>query len=332
MTAFAAKAHANGILHVTLSDRPKNSKDILNSMNRHRATPSPTENAYQRFVGTISRAQNEATVSHVVATTLLNHSTKDNYFRSFNQPFTNVPQDVAFNEGLSPPQPDFIEGLEVDEFAPCPIGEYIDGAVLFEDDPRSLALPHIAGEFKGPGKDMRQGRLQSAYDGAFLTHARGQALDHIGKPDSAGDAKVVTFTTDGNILDIFSHHCTTEKDGTRKFHQYNLSSTNLIATYEGFKQGRLQLRNAQDYALEESCALRDRLREHWKTMGVASDNLAIPPGDEHQIVDETILQPIKSATLLPLSSPTDVDLKGTSSQKRRIPPPRAAKSHKRRKY
>lgn len=96
------------------------------------------------------------------------------YRRAFNQAFTGFPKDVGFSKGLSAPQPDFVEGLELQGYDPFPVHKHVCGAVLHKDNPRSVTLPHVAGEWKGPGKDMKEARLQSAYDGAALVYARSQ--------------------------------------------------------------------------------------------------------------------------------------------------------------
>jgi len=111
---------------------------------------------------------------------------------------------------------------------------------------------------------MEEARLQSAHDGAALVYARNQALSYLGKPDPPGHAEVTTFTTDGTNLNMYAHYAALSEDGTLEYHQYPIKSTNLIDSYEGFKEGRRGLRNVQDYAKEQSYALRDQLREHWK--------------------------------------------------------------------
>ncbi len=77
--------------------------------------------------------------------------------------FTGIPENADFNNSLSAPQPDFVEGLEMREFRSFPVDDRIDGAALYKDDPNSVTLPHSAGEWKGRGKDMEEARLQSAY-------------------------------------------------------------------------------------------------------------------------------------------------------------------------
>jgi hypothetical protein len=136
--------------------------------------------------------------------------------------------------------------------------------VLFKDDPFSVTLPHIAGEWKGRGKDMAEAKMQSAYDGAAIVYARNQALSYVGVPDPPGHAEVATFTTDGTTINFFAHYADTSEDGMLEYHQYPVTSTNLTNSYEDFKKGRKQLRNLQDIAKYSSYAVRDRLKGHWK--------------------------------------------------------------------
>ncbi len=143
------------------------------------------------------------------------------YGREFNQVFTGFPKDVGFNSGLPAPQPDFTEGLRMEEYLPFPIHKYIEGAVLYKDNSRSLTPPHLAGEWKGPGKDMEKAALQAGYDGAALVYARNEALSYLGKSDPPGHAEVTTFTTDGTNINFYAHYAApSKKDGTPGYHQY----------------------------------------------------------------------------------------------------------------
>lgn len=162
----------------------------------------------------------------------------EGYQRSFNQAFTGFPKDAGFNNGLSAPQPDFVEGVELQEYDPFPVEEHVSGAVIVKDDPFSVTLPHLAGDWKGRGKDMEEARMQSAYDGAALVYARNQALSFVGKPDPAGYSEVKTFTTDGTNINFFTHYSTQSEDCTLKYHQYPVTSTNLKNSFEEYKLGR----------------------------------------------------------------------------------------------
>ncbi|KAK0655506.1 hypothetical protein B0T16DRAFT_314721, partial [Cercophora newfieldiana] len=206
------------------------------------------------------------------------------YNRVFNRSFTNFPKDVGFNQDLSAPQPDFVEGLEMQNYLPFPVDEHVRGATLYEDNPYSVTLPQIAGEWKGPDGSMREAELQSAYDGAAMVYARNKALAYMGKSDPPGHAAITTFTTDGTNLNMYAHYAIpSEEDDTLEYHQYKYATTNIKDSYQGHKEGRRGLRNAQDYAREQSYALKDQLKEYWKQRStfhpIAEEN-PLPAPDE----------------------------------------------------
>ena len=263
-SGFADKARGNGILPSCYSKLPTDLEDVRQRHAAPRATASPTESVYEHFANRITKADNEATMVVEVSRHLLKEYDDKGYKRTFNQQFTDFPKNVGFNNGLSAPQPNFIEGLEKEEFYPFPVGKHVDGATLYRDNPYSVTLPHIAGEWKGPDGSMREAELQSSYDGAALTYTRKQALDVMGKPYLAGHAKITTFITDGTNLNLFAHYAAESEDGETEYHQYPISSTNLKNSFEEFKKGRRQLRNAQDLAREESYRLKDELKDYWK--------------------------------------------------------------------
>ncbi len=236
-----------------------------------RETASPPESEYENYIYQVEVAPNEATMVGEMLP-LLKSCRGQGYHRVLNQPFTGFPKEVGFNNGQSAPQPDLVEGLEKREYRPFPVDELISGAVLYKDDPYSVTLPHLAGEWKGRGKDMDEARQQSAFDGAALVYARNQAVSRLGKAqaDPPAHAEVITFTTDGTNLNMFAHYAAPSEDGALEYHQYPITSTNLINSHQGLKDGRRWLRNGQDHAREQSYALRDQLKEHWKQQRSAS--------------------------------------------------------------
>lgn len=263
-SGFAVRAKKNGILDPIGSKPPTNLEAVCRRLARRRATVSPSESAYRGYTNTIARAANEATIVVTASRKLLEeYSDEEGYINAYNQAFTDYPKDVGFNNGLSAPQPDFVQGFEAEEYDPFPIS-HIPSAVLCKDNPRSITLPHIAGEWKGRGGNMAEAEVQAAYDGAALVYARNQALDTVKEPCLAGHANVTTFTSDGANLNLFAHYATEKEDGTLQYHQYPIESLNLVRSYEGYKEGRKYLRNAQDLAREESYALRDKLKDHWR--------------------------------------------------------------------
>ncbi|KAK4125502.1 hypothetical protein N657DRAFT_662049 [Parathielavia appendiculata] len=161
---------------------------ILNQV--HSKPPKNLEDRRKGF------ARSRKTASPQSVQLLKTHS-DPGYPRAFNQAFTAFPRNTEFNNGLSAPQPDF-------------------WTTRF-----SVALPHIAGEWKGRGKDMDEAKMQSAYDGAALTYARNQALSYLGKPRPP--------------------------NGVLEYHQYPTASTNLTSSYEDIKKGWRHL----SYALRD---------------------------------------------------------------------------------
>jgi hypothetical protein len=263
MSGFAEQAYKNGILNPLTSKPPTNLKEIRKRVTGSRGTASPTESVYEQYVHTVGSAPNEATMVVKMSGHMLKEYNDKGYQRAFNQAFTGFPKDVGFNNGLFTLQPDFVEGLQKPDYCPFPV-DHVNGAVLYKDDTFSLTLPHLAGEWKGRGKDMEKAKLQSAYDGAALVYARNQALSLVGKSDPPGHAEVTTFTTDGTNLNLYAHHATPSEDGTLKYHQYPITSANLVKSHQEHNEGRRGLRNEQDHAWKQSCALRDQLGEHWK--------------------------------------------------------------------
>ncbi|KAK0655461.1 hypothetical protein B0T16DRAFT_310727, partial [Cercophora newfieldiana] len=264
-SGFAHKARNNGIIARIHSKPPQNVDNFRERHSKTRATASPTGSEHKDYVNTVEKAGNEATMVFEVGPQLLKKYRDEGYNRALNRSFTNVPQNAGYNNGLSAPQPDFIEGLEEEEFRPFPVADYVPGATLYDDDPFSLTLPHIAGEWS-PDSGIRKAELQAAYDGAAIIHARNQALAYMGKSDPPRHAVITTFTTDGTNLNMYAHYAIpSEEDAdTLEYHQYQYASTNIKDSYQGYKEGRRGLRNAQDHAREQSYALKDQLEEHWK--------------------------------------------------------------------
>ncbi|KAK0753232.1 hypothetical protein B0T18DRAFT_396313 [Schizothecium vesticola] len=258
------------------SQPPTNLQAIRERHARSRASASPSESRFRRYVNRVKGACNKTTMVFEVGTRLLKDYDDDGgYVQVFDKDFDGFPQEVGFNNGLSPPRPDFAEGLEMMAFHPFTmIDEHVEGAVLYEDSPYSLTLPHLAGEWEaGGGRDMKKAELRSGYDKAALVYARNRALSFVGKLDPPGHAEVTTFTTDGTSLDFYAHYAALGEEGKVEYHQYRFQSVNVKDSHQsvnvkdshqGHKDGWRGLRNQQDYARERSYALRDQIKEHWK--------------------------------------------------------------------
>lgn len=144
-SGFALQADKNGILLPLDSNPPENLEALRQRLARSRETASPPESVYERYAYKVGTARNESTMVVEMAPLLKEYEDRG-YDRVFNQAFTAFPKDVGFNNCLSAPQPDFVEGLSIRQYRPFPVDEHVSGAALYKDDPHSLALPHVAGE------------------------------------------------------------------------------------------------------------------------------------------------------------------------------------------
>jgi hypothetical protein len=204
------------------------------------------------------------------------------YRRVYNQALNDFPKSVGFNTGLSAPQPDMIEGLDLREFKPFPVRQELGGAAVPTSENNATTLPHLAGEWKAGGKDMIQARTQAAYDGACMVYGRNKARSFLESPDPADHAYIQTFTIDGTTLNTFAHYSSSSQDQV-KYHQYPTSSSFLISSYEDFKQSRRRLRNQQDDANETSVQLRNELNEKWS----ANHRSPVAPSVPAETADST---------------------------------------------
>jgi hypothetical protein len=279
---FQDAAFDNGILNPENSKPHTNLKKSKVQINRTRDTVSPSESEYEKFAHKIRTAPNEQTVLLQTSSLLKEYGTDDSrYSRVYNQAFIAFPKNVGFNTGLSAAQPDMVEGLEMPEFNPFPVRQQLGGAAVPTSGTNAITLPHLAGEWKGPGKDMILAQTQAAYDGACMVYGRNEALSFLNSPDPAGHAVISTFTTDGTTLNTFAHY-SSESQGQIKYHQYPTSSSFLISSYEDFKTSRRRLRNLQDDAKETSEKLRDKLNEKWS----ANHRSPVAPSVPAETADE----------------------------------------------
>ncbi|KAK7422297.1 hypothetical protein QQZ08_009604 [Neonectria magnoliae] len=145
MSAFEVRALKNGILDPSVSEPPRNLKQICNRHAQRRASVSYSEPAYKQYLDQAPNAPNEDTMIYQVSPKLLKKPPVG-YQTVLNQSFAGLPEEVGFNDGLSAPQPDFVEGIRVKDYRPFPVDEFIHGAVLHKNDISSITLPHIARE------------------------------------------------------------------------------------------------------------------------------------------------------------------------------------------
>ncbi|KAI0118588.1 hypothetical protein GGR51DRAFT_496935 [Nemania sp. FL0031] len=277
-SGFVERIRDNGVV-LCNSRRPTNFQDIHAKLSRPDTSAPPTMLEFKKYKRRVERAPNESTVLSTTYWMLLkqydleegNDADDDNedeneinnnlYLSFMGQKFTGFPENVGFNNNCSAPQPDFVEGLGEKQFAPFPI-KAVSGAFLYQDKTFTIVLPHIAGEWKASDKGLGKASTQCAYDGAALVYARTQALEYLGERDPPGEAKVITFAIDGENLEIFAHYSSPAENGAVEYQRFLMGGVFLMGSYDDFKLGRQMLRNAQDFAKEQSEILRDRLLRH----------------------------------------------------------------------
>jgi hypothetical protein len=127
-------------------------------------------------------APNEASILYETSALLQRHNNLG-YYKICNQAFNKFPTNIGFNDNLSAAQPDMMEGLTLTQFEPFLARKRLGGAATVYLGPEVTTLPYLAGEWKGPGKDMVQAQTQAAYDSACMVYGRTKACSLLQQPN-----------------------------------------------------------------------------------------------------------------------------------------------------
>lgn len=274
-SGFEEKLRANGVLPTTASSRqpPGNRAQIRTYLDKTRASASPTLSQHEDYIDAYTNAGNEADMVHVFSTHVLKEPTrqlrKQGYDSNRDKQWVDFPRDVGFNNSLSAPKPDIIEGYRKGAFPPT-ISELGGAATLVKEHPNYAALPHLALELKNKGADMHLAERQAAYDGAAMVYGRSKALQFLGQKDVHGKASVVTATTDGLTYNIFGHYSAVDADTEQTQYHQNRLAIGALDGYEDFKDGYRRVRNMQDWAREQSTDLQDQMRKDYDSRQIGS--------------------------------------------------------------
>lgn len=180
--------------------------------------------------------------------------------------WTEFPKDVGFNNGLSAPKPDIFEGFVKNTFPPNI--KAIKSATLVKDNPRYVALPHMAIEYKAQDKSGHQAMVQAGYDGAAMVYSRNEALKYMGQEDAPREPSVLTAAVTGPQWDVYGHYTHPNDDtGRTEYYQHHLAG-GFMANLDGYKRGRKTLRNMQDFGREQATDLRDRMKKDYDEHGL----------------------------------------------------------------
>ncbi|KAH7309046.1 hypothetical protein B0I35DRAFT_482786 [Stachybotrys elegans] len=246
-------------------DPPSNIAEVIERDNRERSSAPPSESDWREYTERMKQEYARPALGTELEDKFLKNYDEDvGYRHAFNASFTGFPEDPGFERSAKHPHPDYVQGLDVQRFGPFPAKERVKGAVLFENNPHSITLAHLSGEWNPNGIDLELARLQGTLNGAALVYARSQALAFMGKSDPLEYSGVTSFASDGTHIDLYAHYARRVKDGTLQYHQYPYASWDVKSSFSGFLKGRASLRNAQDRARALSYKLRNQLVEYWR--------------------------------------------------------------------
>lgn len=267
---FENRALDNGVLDAVRSGKQEVvESDVKKKLLASRGSASPTQSQYNKFADRIVEASNEQGTIAVYSKYIF-QDTEDTHFdigyrRKEDKMWTEFPKNVGFNNGLSAPKPDMIEGFSRDTFPPTI--EYIKASRLVRDEPRYVALPHMAVEYKAREKSLHEAKVQAGYDGAAMVYGRNEALRYIGKADPPRQPAVLTATTIGQEWNVYGHYAhPNDSTGREEYYQCRMAGGSMENLTE-YKQGRKVLRNMQDFAREQSSDLRDSMQKDYAEHG-----------------------------------------------------------------
>lgn len=212
-TGFEDELRKNNVPDVgetQLSSLP-DQDEIEAELRASRASGSPTLSFYQAFNKTISKADNEATTVNILNRFVLKDTSadlgmiKEEYDAKWDKQWTDYPKDIGFNNGLSAPKPDYIEGYSRSVFPPN-IKKIGGSATLVKANSHFIALPHFALEAKASGKSMHLAEVQAQYDGAAMVYGRNKALEYMEQADPPQKPAVASMIADGRNWDAFLHY------------------------------------------------------------------------------------------------------------------------------
>lgn len=267
---FENRALLNGILDVERStDQQVADAYAKERLTSSRESASPTQSQYDTFANRILEVSNDrgtiAVYSKYVFEDTEDHHFDIGYRRKEGKAWTEIPQNIGFNSGLPAPKPDMIEGYSRNSF-PSTI-DHIKASRLVSDDPKYVALPHMAVEYRVREKSLHEAQTKAGYNGAAMVYGRNEALKFIGKSDPPRQPVILTATATGQKWNVYGHYShLNDGSGREEYYQCRMAGGSM-ENLEEYKHGRKVLRNMQDFAREQSSALRDSIRKDYDEYG-----------------------------------------------------------------
>ena len=243
---FGLRLQKNNIVHVMFNTRaPDDIEDVKKLLDRRRESESPSLLDYQRYIIVTEDYENELGVEISAYPLLAKRTSREveisGYFQRPNHAWLAV--DNHLTTGLSDPQPDLVESYRKDDY---PL-EAVE-ALSTDLAPSSYneAMPTYAVEFKSIQGDMRQAKLQCAFDRSIMTEGAYGTHKYMNKSDDDfyGKTQALTVTFNGGLIEYYGHHAlqapgTSHLAGdkakdTVKYHQYLLDCDTSRASLQNF--------------------------------------------------------------------------------------------------
>lgn len=198
------------------------------------------------------------------------------YFQRPNHAWSAV--DNHLTTGLSDPQPDLVESYRKTDYPPQAV-ETLSADLA----PSSYneAMPAYAVEFKSSNGDMKEAKLQCAYDGSVMTEGARVTHNYMDKSndDFFGKTQALTVAFNGALIEYYGHHAlqtpgpsqlaanrtVPSKDAagragdTVKYHPYLLNCDTPRASLQNFQSAHKHIRNAQDLGYKWATERKDAL-------------------------------------------------------------------------
>ncbi|KAK0655126.1 hypothetical protein B0T16DRAFT_295107, partial [Cercophora newfieldiana] len=171
-SSFERRAYRNGILDPAASPPAQDLSTIQNRLTQRRTSTQPSENTNHQYGKVITKSYNEiGMITRVHSHMMKDYDLSDiRYGRANGRAVTETPSE-DFNDGLSNPLPDILEGLYTET-----LPSHLQNNALHATSKGSLSLCHFATEFKRTGGNLHQATVQATYYGAVLVNARDRAL------------------------------------------------------------------------------------------------------------------------------------------------------------
>ncbi|KAH6713379.1 hypothetical protein BKA61DRAFT_576946 [Leptodontidium sp. MPI-SDFR-AT-0119] len=270
---FGTKLQLNNIVYTAYEARAADdAAKIRELLDQPRASEPPDQLAYNRDfrLPTPFKTAAEREVS--------------GYFQRPNHPWPAV--DNQLTAVLSDAQPDIVESYRKTD-CPLTVVEVLSGDLA----PSSYneAMPTYTVEFKSPNGDMKEAKLQCAYDGAIMTEGARAVHKYLNKPgdDFYGKTQVLTVAFNGETLKFYGHHAlqippssqpasgvnssaeiTASPVDTRQYPQYLLAGGNPRDSFEDFQRAYKHTRNAEDIGFKWATERKDELWAYINGMGI----------------------------------------------------------------